>query len=179
MKTISNSIKVLTVISTYLTKHGSVNFQCVFKGKFIEKFISLLIILVFYSFNNSNNNQLWLSDFELLKSAIVNGYANLQYASEKEGMDLVKLNNFTVAVMVGENSYGAGYGYTNGGQSIKLENIGLTVKIPDCVRLRKDGKNEIYGIKPDIYVPWNIKDSKYDKGLKVIQSIEKHIMSSR
>ena len=47
-----------------------------------------------------------------------------------------------------------------------------TLSMPDCVRLRKDGKNEIYGIKPDIEVNWHENESMYSKGLKIIMNIK-------
>lgn len=94
-------------------------------------------------------------------------------ASATEGFtSLLQLNNR--AIIVGENSYGAGCGYTNGGISIKLKSLNLIVKMPDCSRYRKDGKNEIYGIEPDLLTDWNKEDSKNMKGIKVIESIKRH-----
>lgn len=54
------------------------------------------------------------------------------------------------ATIVGERSYGAGCGYTRGGIKLYLENTGLRVWMPDCVRVRADGVNELSGIDPDV-----------------------------
>ena len=79
------------------------------------------------------------------------------------------------AVIVGENSYGAGCGYTNGGIKTDLNNIGLSVRMPDCARFMKDGRNEIYSIQPDIRVHWNKEESKFEKGEKIINSVIEYI----
>ncbi len=94
-----------------------------------------------------------------------------QSASATEGFSsLLQFNN--AATIVGRTSYGAGCGYTNGGIKTTLNHIGLSIKMPDCVRLRADGKNEVYGIKPDIKVNWRrISDSPSKKGQLVIESI--------
>jgi hypothetical protein len=54
------------------------------------------------------------------------------------------------ATIIGETSYGAGCGYTRGGIQLYLENVQLRVWMPDCVRLRADGENELAGIVPDV-----------------------------
>ena len=54
------------------------------------------------------------------------------------------------ATIVGETSYGAGCGYTNGGIRLHLENTSLRVWMPDCVRVRADGENELSGVEPDL-----------------------------
>lgn len=57
------------------------------------------------------------------------------------------------ATIVGEKSYGAGCGYTRGGIKLYLENTELRVWMPDCVRVRADGENELAGVEPDV-VGW-------------------------
>lgn len=107
-----------------------------------------------------------------------NVYSGLLYivqnkysASATEGFtSLLQLNN--EAVIIGKTSYGAGCGYSNGGINIELKNLGLIAKMPDCSRYRKDGKNEIYGIEPDIFINWKKNESEYLKGFKVIESIK-------
>jgi C-terminal processing protease CtpA/Prc len=54
------------------------------------------------------------------------------------------------ATIVGEKSYGAGCGYTRGGIKLYLGNTELRVWMPDCVRIRADGENELSGIEPDV-----------------------------
>jgi len=54
------------------------------------------------------------------------------------------------ATLVGERSYGAGCGYTNGGIKLYLPNTELRVWMSDCVRVRADGENELSGVEPDV-----------------------------
>lgn len=65
------------------------------------------------------------------------------------------LEDNEAATVLGERTYGAGCGYTDGGLPIELPNSGLVVWMPDCVRFRIDGTNEIEGIEPDVNVPWS------------------------
>ncbi|RIV71563.1 S41 family peptidase [Flagellimonas aequoris] len=94
--------------------------------------------------------------------------------SATEGFTSILQSN-EAAIIVGETSYGAGCGYTNGGQEVVLEHLDLVVKMPDCVRLRKDGTNEIYGIKPDIAIGWEEDSTSFEKGALVIDGIQKYI----
>ena len=51
-----------------------------------------------------------------------------------------------------ERTFGAGCGYMNGGVELELPAAGLTLRAPDCARLRASGENERAGIAPDIPV---------------------------
>lgn len=54
------------------------------------------------------------------------------------------------AIIMGERTAGSGCGYTNGGISYVLKHSSIQVKISDCVRYRKNGDNEVDGVRPDI-----------------------------
>jgi hypothetical protein len=54
------------------------------------------------------------------------------------------------ATVVGEKTAGAGCGYVDGGTKYFLPNSKLRLWMPDCVRYRADGVNEVEGIKPDV-----------------------------
>jgi hypothetical protein len=71
------------------------------------------------------------------------------------------------AVVVGSPTVGAGSGYTNGGIRTVLKNSGAQVKMPDCVRFRADGTNEVAGITPAVLVPWRDNDSAYQRAKRV------------
>ena len=71
------------------------------------------------------------------------------------------------ATILGEPTTGAGCGYTNRGIPSVLKNSGGRVKIPDCVRFRADGSNEVAGITPDILIPWRPNDSRYQRVKRV------------
>ncbi|MBL8516801.1 MAG: hypothetical protein JNM76_07500 [Betaproteobacteria bacterium] len=62
------------------------------------------------------------------------------------------LKDAGAATLIGEKTLGAGCGYTDGGVSVVLPNSGMRVRMPDCVRFRKDGGNEVLGLMPDIAV---------------------------
>jgi len=84
----------------------------------------------------------------------------------------VLLQNNHAATIVGELTGGAGCGYTNGGIPTTLKNSGAEVKMPDCVRFRPDGSNEVSGITPDVLVPWAERDSSYQRIMKVESALE-------
>jgi hypothetical protein len=58
------------------------------------------------------------------------------------------LQDNKAATIVGELTGGAGCGYTNGGIPAELRHSHAVVKMPDCVRLRKDGSDEVNGVTP-------------------------------
>jgi hypothetical protein len=59
------------------------------------------------------------------------------------------LQDNKAAVILGARTGGAGCGYTYGGTPTTLNNSGAILKLPDCVRFRADGSNEVRGIIPD------------------------------
>jgi len=75
------------------------------------------------------------------------------------------------ATVVGEKTVGAGCGYTNGGVPITLKHSGLRVKMPDCVRYRRDGSNEVEGITPDVLVPWAKGDDAKVRAQKLVDAL--------
>lgn len=75
-------------------------------------------------------------------------------ASAAEGFAAMLRDN-GAAVVIGERTYGAGCGYTDGGIRHTLAHTGLEVKLPDCVRARADGMNEVEGVTPDVPIPWD------------------------
>jgi peptidase S41-like protein len=75
------------------------------------------------------------------------------------------------ASIVGEVTGGAGCGYTNGGIPVKLKNSGAQLKMPDCIRFRTDGSNEVDGITPDIILPWSAHDSDFQHAKKLVDAL--------
>jgi hypothetical protein len=59
------------------------------------------------------------------------------------------LQDNKAAIVLGARTGGAGCGRTYGGTPTKLRNSGATLKVPDCIRFRADGSNEVRGIVPD------------------------------
>jgi C-terminal processing protease CtpA/Prc len=81
------------------------------------------------------------------------------------------LRDNNAATLIGYPSLGAGCGYTNGGIPATLKNSGATARMPDCVRFRADGSNEINGITPDIFVPWRQNDSPFQRAKRVADTL--------
>jgi Peptidase family S41 len=61
------------------------------------------------------------------------------------------------AVVMGTRTGGAGCGHIDDNDPITLKHSGAKLELPNCVRFRKDGTNEVSGIVPDVYtgVRWN------------------------
>jgi hypothetical protein len=68
------------------------------------------------------------------------------------------LQDNRAATLVGEQTAGAGCGYTDGGIPLELSRTGIAVAVPDCARYRRDGTNEIDGIRPDVALDWTLTD---------------------
>ena len=85
------------------------------------------------------------------------------------------LRDNNAAAIIGEPTGGAGCGYTNGGIQTFLKNARARVKIPDCVRLRADGTNEVAGITPDNLIPWRPNDSRYQRVKRVFDALSEHL----
>ncbi|WP_066800473.1 S41 family peptidase [Sphingomonas soli] len=54
------------------------------------------------------------------------------------------------ALVMGARTGGAGCGYSWGGTPTKLAYSGATLEVPDCVRYRADGSNEVRGVIPEV-----------------------------
>jgi hypothetical protein len=68
------------------------------------------------------------------------------------------LQDNRAALIVGSRTAGSGCGYTWGGTPTRLSNSGAILRLPDCVRLRADGSNEVRGIIPDLLIGWRSND---------------------
>jgi hypothetical protein len=70
------------------------------------------------------------------------------------------------AVVLGARTGGAGCGYTWGGHPTTLKSSGAILRLPDCVRFRADGSNEVRGIIPDELVGIRANDGpRFSAGL--------------
>lgn len=81
------------------------------------------------------------------------------------------LRDNEAATIIGEPTGGAGCGYTDGGIQTFLKNSGARIRVPDCVRLRADGTNEVAGITPDVLIPWRTNDSRYQRVNRVSDAV--------
>lgn len=67
------------------------------------------------------------------------------------------LRDNDAAIVMGTRTGGAGSGHLYGKSPITLSHSGATLELPNCVRFRKDGSNEVNGIVPDVAtgMRWN------------------------
>lgn len=62
------------------------------------------------------------------------------------------------AIIFGQRTGGAGCGHTDGGTPTALSNSGAVLELPDCIRFRADGSNEVGGVIPDLPVAMRASD---------------------
>jgi Peptidase family S41 len=62
------------------------------------------------------------------------------------------LQNNHAARIIGAQTGGDGCGFIDGPEPVTLPNSQLRFRIPNCVRLRADGTDEVAGVKPDLPV---------------------------
>jgi len=89
------------------------------------------------------------------------------------------LRDSGAATVIGQPSMGAGCGYTNGGIQTVLKNSGARVRMPDCVRFRADGSNEVAGITPDVLIPWRQNDTPFQKTKRAAETLEKTLTAGK
>jgi hypothetical protein len=83
------------------------------------------------------------------------------------------------AVVVGARTGGAGCGYTYGGTPTTLKNSGAVLKLPDCVRFRADGSNEVRGIIPDVPVAVRADDGAKFRARLIAEKLPSAIARAR
>lgn len=81
------------------------------------------------------------------------------------------LQDNRAAAIIGARTGGAGCGHTNGGTPTVLKNSGAILELPDCVRFRRDGSNEVAGVIPDVLTGMKASDGRDFK----VRLIEAHL----
>lgn len=61
-------------------------------------------------------------------------------------------------IILGSPTLGAGCGHATSAGPVTLKNSGGRLSLPDCLRLRADGSNEIGGVEPDVLVGFRATD---------------------
>lgn len=68
------------------------------------------------------------------------------------------LQDNNAAVVVGSPTAGAGCGHARGEIETILPHSGARLRLPNCARLRADGRNEVSGVDPDVLVGFRDND---------------------
>src|SRR5436190_8494107 len=89
------------------------------------------------------------------------------------------LQDNRAAIILGARTGGAGCGHTNGGTPTVLSNSGATLELPDCVRLRAEGSNQVRGIIPDELVGMRANDGNRMKGAMVTAALGRAVARAR
>jgi hypothetical protein len=76
-----------------------------------------------------------------------------------------------VAKIVGVKTLGAGCGFMNDVDPIVLPNSKLTFGVPNCVRLRDDGTDDVAGVTPDLPVPMTPGESGRARAWKIVDAV--------
>jgi hypothetical protein len=76
-----------------------------------------------------------------------------------------------IASVVGAHTFGLGCGFAVGGPPTVLPHSRLAVTIPNCVRLRADGTDEVAGVAPDIPVEAARGESARSVAWRALQAI--------
>lgn len=63
------------------------------------------------------------------------------------------------AVLIGAPSFGAGCGWIRPRVDTVLKTSGGVLSMPNCARFRRDGRNELDGLQPDVLVGFRTYDS--------------------
>lgn len=72
------------------------------------------------------------------------------------------------ALVIGAPSQGSGCGWTMPREDVTLANSGATLQMPDCARFRKDGRNELDGIAPDVLVGFRTYDTPQQRVTRLL-----------
>jgi hypothetical protein len=80
------------------------------------------------------------------------------------------LQDNRAAILLGEPADG-GCGHTDGGTPTTLRNSRATLEVPDCVRFRADGSNEITGIQPDVLIGFTAVDGPHRRAARFLAQL--------
>jgi len=99
-------------------------------------------------------------------------------ASSAEMFGAVMQDN-RIAKTVGTASEGDGCGFMQEAEPVELPHSHLRLRVPNCVRLRADGRNEVAGIQPDLPVlPTQAEDGRA-RAARLLQAIDDDLHKPR
>lgn len=77
------------------------------------------------------------------------------------------LQDNRAALVIGAPSYGAGCGHAVEDEPVRLGHSGGELAMPDCVRLRADGRDEVSGIDPDLLIGFHRRDTPFQRASRL------------
>lgn len=81
------------------------------------------------------------------------------------------LQNNGAAKIIGNRTGGSGCGAMNLTKPLVLPHSGLRFNVPNCVRMRADGTNEVAGVSPDIPILLGEDDSPTKKAQRTVEEL--------
>jgi len=105
-------------------------------------------------------------------------YADGQDWSAAE-MFVAALRDNRVGRIVGTRTGGAGCGNMGASRPLELPHSGLRFQLPDCVRLRADGSDEVAGVAPDIAFEPVSGEADAARAARFIRVIERDLTTRR
>jgi C-terminal processing protease CtpA/Prc len=81
------------------------------------------------------------------------------------------LQNNRAAKTVGAQTGGDGCGFMNSTEPLVLPTSGLRFRVPNCVRMRADGTDEVAGVMPDVPVPSGEGEEPATRAQRVVDQV--------
>jgi hypothetical protein len=88
------------------------------------------------------------------------------------------LQNNRAATLVGGRSGGDGCGFMDSEGLTRLPHSGMRFRVPNCVRLRADGTDEVAGIEPDLPVHAVEGEEGAAIAMRVLNAVREHLTKS-
>ncbi len=89
------------------------------------------------------------------------------------------LQDHDAAVIIGTRTGGAGCGHATERGPVVLAHSKATLRLPDCVRYRRDGSNEVRGVIPDVPVAMRQNDAPLFKAKLIAAALPVAIAAAR
>lgn len=82
------------------------------------------------------------------------------------------------ALILGAPTYGSGCGHMTKAGPVTLRNSHGEVSMPDCLRLRADGTNEVAGVQPDLLIGFRKADSRPERVGRLARALPQAVSSA-
>ena len=89
-----------------------------------------------------------------------------------------ELQNNRAAKLIGDRTGGDGCGFMNDVEPIELPHSHLRFQMPNCVRIRADGTDEVAGVAPDIRVVAMEGENSRKQAARVLRALTNDLKGS-